>query len=232
MELIITQWALDSYLELKEKRVFTDEEYRTIIREDVLRLRAFPDDPKFKQPKFWSPAQDQNGKIIMGGYKMKWHNVGNGKEFELFKIAIQMKKAGFSDSFIVASVKTALTFEGVADLMNLWSKEKDEKEREEIIADIQDMIEECLQKGKTDELYVKFNDLEAISKDIRAFKDSLLQLVMEQGGISKLSELTGIPQPSLSRFFNSNSMPRRSTILKIAKALNLDELKINLLWSK
>ncbi len=156
----------------------------------------------------------------------------SSKEFELFKIAIQMKKVGLSDSFIVDSVKTALTFEGVADLMNLWVKEKDEKEKAEIIADIQDMIDECAQKGKNEELYVKFNDLEAISKDIRAFKDSLLQIVIEQGGINKLSELTKIPQPSLSRFFNSNSMPRRATILKIAKALNLDELKINLLWSK
>ena len=154
------------------------------------------------------------------------------KEFELFKIAIEMKKSGLSDNFIVTSVKTALAFEGVADLMNLWNKEKDPKEREEIIADIQDMIDECNQKGKAEEVYVKFNDLEAISKDIRAFKDSLLQLVVEQGGITKLSEITGIPQPSLSRFFNSNSMPRRSTILRIAKALNLDELKINLLWSK
>ncbi len=116
--------------------------------------------------------------------------------------------------------------------MNLWNKEKDQKEREEIVADIQDMVDECIQKGKSEEIYVKFNDLKAISKDIRAFKDSLLQLVIEQGGITKLSEITSIPQPSLSRFFNSNSMPRRSTILKIAKALNLDELKINLLWIK
>ena len=162
------------------------------------------------------------------------HEEGNfsSKEFELFKIAIKMKESGLPDSFIVASVKTALSFEGVADLMNLWRKEKDEKEKEEIIADIQDMIDECSRIEKIEEIYVKFNDLEAISKDIRAFKDSLLQLVMERGGINKLCELTKIPQPSLSRFFNSNSMPRRSTILKIAKALNLDELKINLLWSK
>ncbi len=38
------------------------------------------------------------------------------EEFELFKIAIEMKKSGLSDVFIVAAVKTALSFEGVADL--------------------------------------------------------------------------------------------------------------------
>jgi DNA-binding phage protein len=46
------------------------------------------------------------------------------------------------------------------------------------------------------------------------------------GGITKLAERTGIPQPSLSRFFNSVSMPRKSTLLKIAEALNLTQLEI------
>lgn len=79
---------------------------------------------------------------------------------------------------------------------------------------------------------IKFNDLEAIAKDIRGFKDSLYQEVVKRGGVSKLSELTGIPQPFLSRFFNSNSMPRRSTVLAIAKALDLDGLAIDVKWSK
>ena len=81
-------------------------------------------------------------------------------------------------------------------------------------------------------MYIKFNDLDAIAKNIRAFKDSLYQEVMKNGGISKLAELTGIPQPSLSRFFNSNAMPRRSTVLTIAKALNLEGLAIDMKWSK
>jgi DNA-binding phage protein len=55
---------------------------------------------------------------------------------------------------------------------------------------------------------------------------------MQRGGISKLSELTGIPQPSLSRFFNSNAMPRRDTLLRIAKAMDLNGLRIDILWSK
>lgn len=142
-------------------------------------------------------------------------------------IFTQMQKYELPECFILNAIKTATIFDGVADLINLWSKEKDQKECEEIIADIQDMVDECSQKGKDEEIYVKFNDLEAISKDIRAFKDSLLQLVIEQGGIRKLSELTGIPQPSLSRFFNSNSMSRRTTVLKIPKVLDLTNLKID-----
>jgi len=154
------------------------------------------------------------------------------EQVKLFEIAIKMKKSGLSDNFITNSVQTALKFEGVADLMNLWLDENDKKERDAIVADIQDMIDACSQKEKSEEIYIKFNDLEAIAKNIRAFKDSLYQEVMKRGGISKLSELTEIPQPSLSRFFNSNAMPRRDTVLRIAKALDLNELRIDILWSK
>ncbi|MES2217172.1 MAG: helix-turn-helix transcriptional regulator [Pseudomonadota bacterium] len=159
-------------------------------------------------------------------------NSPSSEQVKLFYIAVKMKKAELADTFIVDAVQTALEYEGVSDLMNLWADEKDSKEKDEIIADIQDMIDACSQKEKLEEIYIKFNDLDAIAKNIRAFKDSLYQIVMEKGGINKLSELTGIPQSSLSRFFNSNAMPRRSTVLKIAKVLNLDEIKIDILWSK
>lgn len=78
MDILITEWALNSYLELKSKNVFSNEEYRKIIRPDVLRLQRYPKDLKFKQGKFWSPAQDRNGEVISDGYKMKWHQIGNG----------------------------------------------------------------------------------------------------------------------------------------------------------
>ena len=78
MEIIITEWALNSYLELKGEQVFTDEEYREYIRPDVMRLKEYPIDPKFSQEKFWSVAKGQNGQAIPHGFKMKWHQVGNG----------------------------------------------------------------------------------------------------------------------------------------------------------
>jgi len=156
----------------------------------------------------------------------------SSEQVKLFFIAVKMKKTGLADSFIVEAVRTALEFEGVADLINLWMSEEDKKVQDEIVADIQEMIDECTQKEKIEEIYVKFNDLDAIAKNIRAFKDSLYQEVIQRGGISKLSDLTGIPQPSLSRFFNSNAMPQRSTVFKIAKALDLGEIKMDIMWSK
>jgi len=151
---------------------------------------------------------------------------------ELFEIAHQMKVASLPNHFIADAVKTALKHEGVADLLKLWRDENDQNERDEIVADIQELIDDCQRKNKAEFFHVKMNDLDAISKDIRAFKDSLLDVVTQKGGISHLAELTGIPQPSLSRFFNSNAMPRRTTLLKIARALKLDSVEINTPWAR
>ncbi len=71
MDILITEWALNSYLELKAQRAFTNEEYRMHIRPDILLLKDYPRHPKFGQSNFWSPEFRQ-------GYKMKWHQMGNG----------------------------------------------------------------------------------------------------------------------------------------------------------
>ena len=73
MDIILTQWALDTYLELVRSRVFDAQEYKMQIRPDVLLLRDYPNDSKFGVQKFWSPAGS-----IPGGFKMKWHQVGSG----------------------------------------------------------------------------------------------------------------------------------------------------------
>ena len=143
-----------------------------------------------------------------------------------------MNSARLPSQFIADAVRTASEFEGVYDLMKMWDGENDESERGQIVADIQDMIDDCAQSEKLESAYVKFNDLDQIRKNIRSFKDGLLQTVTQRGGIKKLSELTHIPQPSLSRFFSSTSMPRRSTLMKIAKALKLDAVQIATEWSR
>jgi hypothetical protein len=79
MEIAITQWALDSYLDLVSNNIFTRKEYFSEIRPDVMLLKKYPNDPKFSNSKFWSPANDLNGKVIPDGYKMKWHQIGNGR---------------------------------------------------------------------------------------------------------------------------------------------------------
>lgn len=77
MEIVITDWALQSYLGLKG--VFTEEEYKSALRPDAELLKTYPDNMKFDNDKFWGPCKDKSGKIIRQGFKMKWHNIGSGR---------------------------------------------------------------------------------------------------------------------------------------------------------
>jgi hypothetical protein len=100
MEIIITQWALDSYLELKTANTFTDEEYWNELRPNVLLLQRYPNASKFKQGKFWSPAQDRNGGVITDGYKMKWHQIGNGRVQLRLTIGIFVNECILCEAYI------------------------------------------------------------------------------------------------------------------------------------
>lgn len=79
MEIIITDWALSSYLKLKHGGVFTEEEYRKVLRPDTLLLREFPDHPKFGSSNFWGPATRKGGARVPNGYKLKWRQIGPGR---------------------------------------------------------------------------------------------------------------------------------------------------------
>lgn len=76
MDIVITEWALQSYLDLKG--VFTNKEYYETLRPDAELLRIYPRHSKFENDKFWGPCKDKSGKVIRHGYKMKWHNLGSG----------------------------------------------------------------------------------------------------------------------------------------------------------
>lgn len=52
MEIVISEWALNSYLDLKHERAFTPNEYQQTLRPDVLRLKNYPSDAKFDLKQF------------------------------------------------------------------------------------------------------------------------------------------------------------------------------------
>lgn len=151
---------------------------------------------------------------------------------ELFRIAAAMVDAGHSVEFSKQAVNLALDLEGARALMLMWADEEDEAERDEIVADLQDLIRDAEIERVEEKPYIPFDDLSEIADDVMEFKDRLRQIVDEQGGVTELAEETGIPQPSLSRFFNTASMPRRSTLLKIADALDLSEKDIATEWTR
>lgn len=59
---VITEWALDSYLDLEHRNVFTSHEYSTISRPDAeLLADGIPSPhPKFQSSAFWGPAKQGN----------------------------------------------------------------------------------------------------------------------------------------------------------------------------
>ena len=163
---------------------------------------------------------------------MKANALNSDIQVEIIEIGHEMNQARLPKEFIAQAVQTAFEFEGVYDLLKMWSTETDHSERDATVADIQDMIDDCSQPEKIDGTYVRFDDLDSIAKNIRIFKDNLRMLIDQNGGIGNLAMKTGIPQPSLSRLFGTASMPRRTTLLKIAKALNLSQVQIATQWSR
>lgn len=146
------------------------------------------------------------------------------------KIGAEMDEAGLPSAFVINAVKAAMKYKGILNLMLMWQEESSSDERNEIVADIQEGLDDLGQTQKVVGTYVRFDDLDSIAENIMAFKNSLRLTVEDKGGIQHLADLTGIPQPSLSRFFNSASMPRRATLLKIANALQLSQVEIATEW--
>ena len=102
MEIIITQWALDSYLQLKHANMFSDEDYWGTIRPAVMLLRDYPDAPEFGNGKFFGPATGASG-AIAGGYKMKWHNLGPGRIQLRLGVALWDEEAFLCEGYVKSS---------------------------------------------------------------------------------------------------------------------------------
>lgn len=102
MDVVITEWSLNSYLDLKHAQVFTDQEYHSVLRPDAELLKQGwpPSDSKFSNSKFWGPATGLGGKNIQHGFKMKWHNIGNGKVQLRMAVVIYKSKAFLCQGYV------------------------------------------------------------------------------------------------------------------------------------
>ena len=146
----------------------------------------------------------------------------------------EMRQADLPGIFICLLMEYCQRYEGIRDLMVLWFEEADSNERDKIIADLQESLENIANapQDSDEKPYLRFDDIAEVKSNVLAFKEQLRAEVDRQGGINALARKTGIPQSSLSRFFKSCSMPRRTTLYKIAIALNLPESAIGFKWSR
>lgn len=99
MEVIITEWALQSYIDLKAKAAFSDTDYSNTLRPDTELLKTDdpfdPNHPKFGNSKFWGPATSK-GHNIKHGFKMKWHNIGAGRN--QLRLCVVIAETDFENS--------------------------------------------------------------------------------------------------------------------------------------
>ena len=124
MEIVITDWALDSYLDLKGSRVFTTDEYWRILRPDIELLRQYPDAANFRLPRFWGPATKREGGTIQHGYKMKWHNFGSGRVQLRLCVAVLADTAFLCQGFVkdseIADYAECLVLQQRIDFIQKW----------------------------------------------------------------------------------------------------------------
>lgn len=146
------------------------------------------------------------------------------------KIALSMKAAGLDEDFIAAVIERAWMEEGILDLLELWRDEP--SERDSIVADLHEHLEDQAEVvGVVEKPKIPFDELDRVATEVMAFKKKLRDLIDRNGGVAAVARKSGVPQPSLSRILSSASMPRRTTLYRIARALDLPESEIVTEWT-
>lgn len=140
--------------------------------------------------------------------------------------AVKMKGEGLPILFVGEASLLAQVDQGAYELLELWAESDSVEEKNQLVADLQDLIDDQQLQGIEPRPKISVKAFEEVSRKIAEHKSKLRELIDRHGGVSKAARLTGIPQPSLSRMLNSGSMPRRTTLVKIAKGLQIDESKI------
>lgn len=147
------------------------------------------------------------------------------QKLQLARIVVQMQDAGLPIEFVAAANELASVDQGAFELLDLWARAENEQDRDETIADIQELLDEGeeLPRHTAERPKLAFSDLDGVVQQILAHKQRIRDLIDRNGGVSEVARRAGIPQPSLSRMLSSASMPRRTTLYKIAKAIGASE---------
>ena len=151
------------------------------------------------------------------------------QKIRLAEIVVEMNRQGIPRDFIAAVDELARVDAGVFELADMWFEGED---RDECLADLQDLVDEAeeLPRAPAAKPSIPFDELDDVGDRVVQFKKRLRDIVDRQGGVSAVAKKVGMPQPSLSRLLNSASMPRRTTLYRIANALGVPEAEIVTDW--
>lgn len=153
---------------------------------------------------------------------------------EIYEIAPDwLKQKDLERDFLMTVLELARKETPFYKMLLLW-EESDLKDRKEILADLEDMVEEYHDRPLTPvELpYIKMDKLASIADEVKKYKDFLRERVSRAGGVSVVAHKCKMAQPSLSRFLNTTSLPRKSTLEKLAKVLGLSQKEMGFEWTK
>jgi hypothetical protein len=142
-----------------------------------------------------------------------------------------MRRAGVPEDFVGRALEVVRHDQGLYDLLELWAEAPSQAERDELLADVNEAIDDW-SPAEAERPRIPFDDLERIATDVVGFKKRLRDLIDQHGGVTAVAMRAGIPQPSLSRMLGSAAMPRRTTLYRIAKALDVSETEIATEWTR
>ena len=93
------------------------------------------------------------------------------KEQIIYSIAAKMSETGLPPKFVKRSVDLAFEYDGIFDLFVLWQEEDNIEEKNQIIADIEEHVEDIQSyepstQHKTKLPKINFDEIELIGTDI------------------------------------------------------------------
>jgi DNA-binding phage protein len=160
------------------------------------------------------------------------HDLSAEETVLLSRIITAMSDRGLPAEFLVRLDEHARASRPVFRMASVWLGESDGPERDETIVHLQEMLDE-LADQPTSAPKVTFETLaERVLPSVLEHKKRLRDLIDRHGGVSEVARRAGIPQPSLSRLLNDASRPRRATLYKIARALDVEESEIVGEWAR
>ena len=113
-----------------------------------------------------------------------------GNNLHVLDILNEMRGSGLESAFICSLMEFCQRYEGIRDLMEMWSDEADPKERSKIIEDLQESVDDIVNAPQKPEErpYLHFDDIDEVKRDVIEFKKRLREEVDRQGGISELAQ--------------------------------------------
>lgn len=158
------------------------------------------------------------------------HPTSPDQTVRVARYGVQMADAGLPGEFVSRVIRLAMEDQGVFEIMELWVEAESEAERGPVVADLQDVLDEVEEPGPRVKPRIGFDKLDDVADAVVAHKRRLRDLVDRHGGVTAVARKMGVPQPSLSRMLGSASMPRRTTLYRLARALGVDESEVVTEW--